>query len=70
MQETPLLMGKKSLFKEPFMKGHGGKSGGGHSAPRGGKAGVGFRPSMPGGNKPSMTGRPSGDGRGNLPPKV
>jgi len=50
-------------------KGHGGKSGGGHSAPpRGGKGGVGFTPSRPGGNKPSMTGNPSGNGRGNLPP--
>ena len=49
-------------------KGSGGSKGGGHSSPRGGKGGVGFTPSRPGGNKPSMTGRPSGDGRGNLPP--
>lgn len=48
-------------------KGSGAKGGG--SAPRGGKGGVGFVPSRPGGNKPSMTGNPSGDGRGNLPPK-
>jgi len=50
----------------------GGKSGtgfGGHSAPRGGKGGVGFTPSRPGGNKPSMTGNLSGGGRGILPPK-
>jgi hypothetical protein len=51
-------MGKKSLFKEHFMaKG------------RGGKGGVGFIPTMPGGNKPSKTGNVSGGGRGNLPPK-
>ena len=43
--------------------------GGGKSAPRGGKGGVGFVPSRPGGNKPSMTGNPSGLRRGNLPPK-
>jgi len=43
--------------------------GGGHSAPRGGKGGVGFIPSRPGGNKPGMTGNPSGPRRGNLPPK-
>jgi hypothetical protein len=49
-------------------KGSSGSKGG-HSAPRGGKGGVGFRPSRPGGNKPSTTGNPSGDGRGNLPPK-
>jgi hypothetical protein len=42
---------------------------GGHSAPRGGKGGLGFTPSRPGGNKPSMTGNPSGNGRGNLLPK-
>jgi hypothetical protein len=42
---------------------------GGRPAPRGGKGGVGFIPPLPGGCKPSMTGRPSGDGRGNLPPK-
>jgi len=47
----------------------GGKSDGGHSAPpRGGKGGKGFIPPRPGGNKPSMTGEKSGDGRGNLPP--
>jgi hypothetical protein len=44
------------------------ESGSGHSSgPRGGKAGVGFKPTRPGGNKPSMTGKPSGNGRGNLP---
>lgn len=48
--------------------GSGSKSGGGRSAPRGGKGGVGFVPSRPGGNKPSMTGNKSGDGRGNIPP--
>ena len=48
-------------------KGNG--SGGGHSAPRGGKGGIGYTPSRPGGNKPSTTGKPSGSGRGNLPPK-
>jgi len=50
-------------------KGNGSKGGGGHSAPRGGKGGAGFTPSRQGGNKPSMTGNPSGLGRGNLPPK-
>jgi hypothetical protein len=64
----------KITFKEYFMaKGShgssGGSEGGGHSAPRGGRAGVGFTPSRPGGNIPSKTGKPSGDGRGNLPPK-
>ncbi|MDR0313362.1 MAG: hypothetical protein LBI14_07170 [Treponema sp.] len=49
-------------------KGTGSR--GGHSAPRGGKGGKGFTPSRPGGNKPSTTGKPSGDGRGNLPPKT
>jgi len=48
-------------------KGNG--SGGGRSAPRGGKGGVGFVPSRPGGNKPSTTGNPSGLNRGNLPAK-
>jgi len=48
--------------------GKGKGSSGGHSAPRGGKGGVGFVPSRPGGNKPSMTGNKSGNGRGNLPP--
>jgi len=47
-------------------KGNGGSKGG-HSAPRGGKGGVGFSPSRPGGNIPSKTGNPSGNGRGNLP---
>ena len=47
----------------------GSKSGGGHTAPRGGKGGVGFAPSRPGGNIPSKTGKPSGGGRENLPPK-
>jgi len=47
----------------------GNVSSGGHSAPRGGKGGVGFVPSRPGGNKPSMTGNKSGDKRGNLPAK-
>jgi hypothetical protein len=47
----------------------GNSSGGGHSTPRGGKNGVGFVPSRPGGNKPSMTGKPSGLDRGNLPSK-
>jgi hypothetical protein len=42
---------------------------GGSSTPRGGKAGAGFNPQRPGGNKPSTTGKPSGNGRGNLPPK-
>jgi len=41
----------------------------GGTVPRGGKGGAGFIPSRLGGNKPSMTGKPSGDGRGNLPPK-
>jgi len=45
------------------------RGGGGNSTPRGGKGGIGFVPSRPGGNKPSTTGNPSGDGRGNLPPK-
>jgi len=49
------------------MKGKGSSSG--RSAPRGGKGGVGFVPSRLGGNKPSMTGNKSGDGRGNLPAK-
>jgi len=48
-------------------KGKG--SNGGHSVPRGGKGGAGFIPQKPGGNKPSTTGKPSGDRRGNLPPK-
>jgi hypothetical protein len=48
-------------------KGNG--SGGGRSAPRGGKGGTGFIPQRPGGNKPSTTGKQSGNGRGNLPPK-
>jgi len=47
----------------------GNSSGGGRSAPRGGKGGVGFIPSTPGGNKPSTTGNSSGVRRGNLPPK-
>jgi hypothetical protein len=47
----------------------GKSSGGGYSPPRGGKSGVGFIPSRPGGNKPSMTGKPSGLFRGNLPSK-
>jgi hypothetical protein len=70
------LLAKKSFFKEYSMakgghgsSGGGGKSGGKGSAPRGGKGGSGFIPSRPGGNKPSTTGKPSGDGRGNLPPK-
>jgi hypothetical protein len=49
-------------------KGSGGSKGGG-LAPRGGKGGVGFIPSRPGGNIPSKTGNLSGGGRGNLPPK-
>jgi hypothetical protein len=50
---------------------HGSSDGakGGHSTPRGGKGGLGFTPSRPGGNKPSMKGKSSGNGRGNLPPK-
>jgi hypothetical protein len=47
----------------------GNSSSGGRSALRGGKGGTGFTPSRPGGNKPSMTGSPSGPSRGNLPPK-
>ena len=43
--------------------------GGGKSAPRGGKGGVGYTPSRPGGNIPSKTGNQSGPGRGNLPPR-
>lgn len=35
--------------------------------PKGGK--TDFRPVRPGGNKPSTTGKPSGGGRGNAPPK-
>ena len=50
-------------------KVNNGKSGSGTSVPRGGKGGVGFSPSRPGGNKPSTTENKSGDGRGNLPPK-
>ena len=45
----------------------GGKSGG--SVPRGGKGGVGYTPSRPGGNKPGTTVNSSGFGRGNLPPR-
>jgi len=42
----------------------------GHSAPRGGKGGVGFVPSRPGGNIPSKKmGSKSGEGRGNLLPR-
>jgi hypothetical protein len=62
------VCGYNFLVKENDMtKGKG--SSGGHLAPRGGKGGVGFIPSVPGGGKPSMTEKPSGDGRGNLPPK-
>jgi len=65
---TPAYAGVIFFYKENIMaKGNG--SGGGHSVPRGGKGGVGFVPSRPGGNKPSTTGNPSGSGRGNLPPK-
>jgi hypothetical protein len=49
--------------------GKGRGPGGGRAAPRGGKGGVGFIPSRPGGNIPSKTGSISGTGRGNLPPK-
>jgi hypothetical protein len=73
---NPLYMGKSFIFKEQIMakgssgsNGGGGKGHGGGSAPRGGKGGMGFIPSRPGGNKPSMTGNPSGLNRGNLPPK-
>jgi len=56
-------------FKEKkIMAGKSGSKGGG-STPRGDKGGAGFTPSRPGGNKPSMTGNPSGTGRGNLPAK-
>jgi len=50
-----------------MVKGKGSSSG--YSAPRGGKGGTGFIPQKPGGNKTSTTGKPSGDRRGNLPPK-
>jgi hypothetical protein len=47
----------------------GSKGSSGKSIPRCGKGGVGFVPSKPGGNKSSMTGKPSGGRRGILPPK-
>ena len=50
-------------------KGSGSSKGGSKSVPRGGKGGTGFVPSRLGGNIPSKTGKPSGPGRGNLPPK-
>jgi hypothetical protein len=63
------VCGCNFIVKENDMT-KGTSSSGGHSAPRGGKGGVGFTPSMHGGNKPSMTGKPSGLQRGNLPPKT
>ncbi|MDR3302191.1 MAG: hypothetical protein LBT01_06645 [Spirochaetaceae bacterium] len=53
-------------------KGSHGKGGANVKAPRptrGGPGGIGYIPEKPGGNKPSTTGKPSGEGRGNLPPK-
>jgi len=43
-------------------KGGGSKSGSSKGGPKV------WSPSRPGNNKPSMTGNPSGDGRGNLLP--
>jgi hypothetical protein len=70
---TNLHFCRKSIFKEYIMaKGSHGKGGANVKAPRptrGGPGGIGYIPEKPGGNKPSTTGKPSGEGRGNLPPK-
>ena len=66
---TPKITFKEYCMAKGSHVSSGGSKSGGHSAPRGGKAVVGFTPSRPGGNKPSKTGEKSGDGRGNLPQK-